>query len=69
MGERMTDQMPIAPKAAQAHVTARAGLAPPPAPLPMPKQALAPAQGQIHHAAARLMARLALLKHSFRRIG
>ena len=55
MGDRMIHPQPIADDA----------VAPPHAPLAMPKQVLVPQTGAL----AAIVARLALLKHSFRRIG
>ena len=65
----MTDQMPIVTKRAKPIDRLARDIAPPLAPLVMPTQVLQPADGFIRHAATAMVARLALLKHSFRRAG
>lgn len=65
----MTDQMPIVTKGAARVRFARDALAPPRAPLAMPKQVLQARHSLIARAVGAVLARLALLKHGFRRAG
>lgn len=65
----MTDQMPIVTKRAKPVDRWARDIEPPQAPLVMPKQIIQPADGFVRHAATAMVARLALLKHSFRRTG
>lgn len=69
MGNRMTDQRPIVTKKAVRIDRAAAGLAPPIAPLKMPKQVLTPVRGPFRRALALMITGLAHLRHGFRRIG
>jgi hypothetical protein len=62
----MTDQMPIVLKRTAPMLDK---LAPPPAPLVMPKQVLAPRHGAIRRVLGVVLPSIALLKHSLRRVG
>ncbi|WP_323007504.1 hypothetical protein [Pseudorhodobacter sp.] len=64
----MTEQMPVVANGATLICLASAAIAPPFAPLVMPKQILQAKQGLIGRGFGVLLVRLALLKHGFRRV-
>lgn len=65
----MTDQMPIVAKGATLIRMTADNLAPPFAPLAMPKQVLQSEQGLFGRAFGLLLTPIAMLKHGFRRVG
>ena len=65
----MTDQMPIVAKGATLVRVTADEMAPPFAPLAMPKQVLQSEQSFLGRAFGLLLTPVALLKHGFRRVG
>jgi len=65
----MTDQTPIVTRPAMQVFHTTDALLPPLAPLVMPTQNLTPEKGMIRRAIGLALGRLAVLRHSFRRIG
>lgn len=69
MGNRMTDQTMIATNQAQRIDCGPFDVAPPNAPLPMPKQVIEQADGVISRAISSWLSVFNMLKHSIRRAG
>lgn len=65
----MTDQMPIVAEGATLIRMTAGDMAPPFAPLAMPKQVLQSEQGFLGRAFGLLLTPVAMLKHGFRRVG